>query len=271
MGSGPFENWEEITPSPSESVSETQGSGVTRRLLVPWSSRLTAAASLTAGLYPHFPHTRIKSMRIDPWNERPLGIGGLDPILSTITYAGQQALITVEYGPDFTQKIWPFTKPGFRVGTELRYQIQSAGEFLNVSPSATQWEDDPDTAVLETNETVIRLSTEVINLQWDFVDAVPKVSLDALKGRVNVDTFLDASPETLLFAGYSIDETFKADPLNIHTNRVSVQILRREFVDAGQTFGWNHDYREDPAGYVRMVLKDGTPRYKLAPFLGMFA
>jgi hypothetical protein len=110
-----------------------------------------------------------------------------------------------------------------------------------------------------------------IELQWDFVDDPPLDDLDDLMGTVNDSSFLGCEAETLLFENYSIQETFRASPIDPHTNRVTIQMRRRRIKVSTNVYGWNHDYREDPAGWAKVLfMSDNEPRYKLKSFTNIF-
>lgn len=273
-------SFEELAGSPVESFSESGGPTAVRRLLVPWDQRHVFASYLSNRLYPHFPDCRVVSMRCEPHlGQQSVPVGPtdiLDPAVDTNGYGNKKALLTVNYGPDFTSKLWPFNKPEFREGTELRLRVSGSGEFYQVPSSATKWDDDPETPVLETNETAIRISNSLIVVQWDYVDSVPIILLDGLTGSVNSNTFFGSPPETILFAEYNVDEIFKAQPEDSHTNRITC-VFERRAIDTGKgtpeapdIVGWNHGYREDPAGWVKLLLANGEPRYQSYNFTGMF-
>lgn len=273
-------SFKELAGSPVESFSESGGPTVVRRLLVPWGSRHTVAADMSNRLYPHFPDCRVVSMRLEPHlgqQSTPTGPQtDFDFAIETNEYEGKDALLTINYGPDFTSKLWPFNKPEFREGTELRLRVSGSGEFYQVPSSATKWDDDPETPVLETNETAIRISKSLIVVQWDYVDSVPIILLDGLTGSVNSTNFFGSPPETILFAEYNVDEIFKAQPEDSHTNRITC-VFERRAIDTGEgtpespdIVGWNHDYREDPAGWVKLLLANDEPRYQSYDFTGMF-
>ena len=279
-------SFRELPGSPEESFSESGGPTVVRRLLVPYNQRLARAAELSNVLYPHFPDCRVVAMTLSPFfgeQSVPSGPAVLNPGINSNEYFNkngtpQFALLTVNYGPDFTDKIWSIGKPDFREGTELRHQITGGGEFYELPSSATRWEDgqgdggeDEETpAVLESNETVLRISKNLITIQWDFVDEVPVARFEELTGKLNSTQFLSSPPETILFNEYNIEETFKAQPIDSHTNRVSCVFERRAIPTPGGIVGWNHDYREEPAGWVRLLLADGEPRYDTEDFSLMF-
>ena len=263
----------ELGGSPKESLNENSGSSAERRFLVPFNQRITFAESLVGTAYPNFPQSRIVAIDIQPWKEDLAVTKGtiVNAEDDTAGYGSQPALVVAKYGPDFTKKTWSMTKPSFRAGTELRYQIRGSAKFLTVPASGLKWEDDGDIPVPEDVNSVILIPMKSIRLQWDFVDSVPFGTLDGLLGKVNQDSFLDSEAETLLFEDYDVSETFRASATNPHTNRVTVQMTQRRVVSSGGVVGWNHDYRESPAGWAKMLLSDGNPRYKLATFGGMFA
>jgi hypothetical protein len=269
-------SFQEITGSPKESLNESSGSTAERKFLTAMSTRLAFAQELVGGGYPNFPQARVVAVDLQPWTEdiAPLESVIVDPKISTADYGTQPCLVTVKYGPDFTQKEWPtdFTKPDpIRDGTELRYQIRGSANFLTVPPSGLKWDDDDTIPVPEDVNSVILVAMSSFQFQWDFVDDPPIEKLEGLMGKVNEDEFLGSEAETILFETYEISETFRAAPLNPHTNRVIIQLSKRRIESESNIYGWNHDYREEPAGWAKLLLSDDQPRYKPEPFAGMFS
>lgn len=269
----------ELAGSPRESLSESSGSAAERRFLVDWSQRLVFAQAIvsTATAYPHFPQARVVAIEIQPFTEDMIAAGIItSPELASAGYGTQPALITVKYGPDFTKKAWPteFAKPSpIRSGTELRFQIRSNARFLLVPTAACKWEDDyaGDVPVPEDTNSAIIVPMRQIQLQWDFVDDPPINRFEAMQGYVNSLAFLGSPPETLLFESYEVSETFRAGASNPHTNRVTINLSHRKIWTGTEWVGWNHDYREEPSGWARLLLSDDEPRYKTTNFAGMFA
>lgn len=265
--------YDELAGSPRESLNESSGSSAERRFLVRMDQRLTFAEAISKTRYPHFPQSRVVAIDLQPWNEDLIVDGEiLDPEQVSADYGDQPCLVTVKYGPDFTKKLWPYSipKPQFRHGTELRYQVRGNAKFLLIPSSACRWEDDANVPVPEDANTAVKVSMKNIQIQWDFVDDPPINGFDATIGRTNSTLFLGAPAETLLMESYDVSETFRDSALNPHTNRVIVNFSQREIPTASGVYGWNHDYREYPAGWARLLLSDGEPRYKLADFSGIF-
>jgi hypothetical protein len=275
----------ELSGSPRESLNESSGSSAERRYLVPMNTRITFAQAQVGKGYPNFPQARVVAIDMQPWmgdDALPEGTS-VDPALATADYGDQPCLITVKYGPDFTQKAWPteFPKPAFLLGTELRFQIRGSVEALMIPTSGCKWEDDDsgsgstsgsggEIPVPEDTNSLILIPSRAIQIQWDFVNDPPITRLESMVGRLNSDTFLGSEDETLLFEGYDITETFRASAIAPHTNRVTVNLSQRRIDTGGGIVGWNHDYRESPAGWAKLLLSDGEPRYKSTAFAGMF-
>lgn len=271
----------ELAGSPRESLNESSGSSAERRFLVPMETRITFCQAMIGTAYSNFPQARVVSFDLQPWmGDDSLPEGTIvDAALQTADYTGQPCLITVKYGPDFTQKLWPtaFPKPAFLLGTELRFQIRGSVEALMIPTSGCKWEDDTvgsgggSIPVPEDTNSLILIPSRAIQIQWDFVNDPPITRLESMVGRVNSDVFLGSEEETLLVEGYDITETFRASAIAPHTNRVTVNINQRRIDTGSGIVGWNHDYREEPAGWAKLLLTDDEPRYKLTAFAGMFA
>lgn len=265
----------EVLGSPRESLNESSGSTAERQFIVPFSERLSFAQGIVGTRFSNFPQSRVVAITLQALTKDLVAKNPvLDPAFQSANYGNAPWVATVSYGPDYTQKPWPTSmqKPAVRPGTELRYQIKGTAKFLQVPVSAMKYEDDATVPLTEDANAVILIPLRSIQLQWDFVDDPPMDAFDLLLGKVNELSFLGAPPETLLFESYDVTETFRAAPVNPHTNRMTLQFTKREIQsgDDADSFGWNHDYRVDPAGWAKVLLSDDEPRYKLADFSGMF-
>lgn len=268
-------SYDELAGSPKEQLTESSGSTAQRQILVAWENRLAFAQNLVSSLYPTFPQCRVNSIAVQPWTEElaPNNAEMPDPTIMTADYAGKPALITLGYGPDFTQKDWPtdMPKPTVRLGTELRFKIGGSAQFLLIPGGGCKWQDN-NAILKDTENSRVLIAIKEIELQWDFVDNPPINLLDERLGTVNTAAFLGAPPETLLFENYCIDESFRADPFNPHTNRIVLNFRMRKIVVGNNVFGWNHDYRESPAGWAKVLFKsDNQPRYALKAMASMLA
>ena len=280
-------SYDELAGSPREQLNERYGSIAERKFLIPFTDRLTFAQAIVGTGYPNFPQARVTAVDIQPWNDKLIPSGTVvDPSLQTAGYGTQPCLVTVRYGPDFTQKTWPtdFPKPTtIRAGTELRYRIGGSAVYQVLPDDAVDWQgtggegsgsgDVPYNFLYDHPATRVLIPIREIELQWDFVDDPPITDLDALMGTVNDDTFLGSPAETLLFENYYVEDSFRAAPVNPHTNRVIVNLRQRKIRSEtpAQFFGWNHEYHAEENAWDRIVLSNGNERYLPVDFSNMFA
>lgn len=288
--------YEELSGSPTEGVGEGMGPTAQRMFATPWANRFALAATLTGAgafplAYPGLAHCRITSISIKPLSNSLISSGAIgDPTqLPAYLTTGNKpaALLTVTYGPAFDGKAWPssITKPSLRAGTTLRLRVRGSGQFLTIPGRVAHWEDDPPEPASPSDpegggevqhpvppdlDGRILIPLTDYNLQWDFVDNPPVDRLRGLVGTVNQDSFLGAPPETLLFDNYDIDDSFRCSITNPHTNRVTVQLRERRITDGTNIHGWNHDFRENPPGWQKILLADDEPRYQPKVFANIF-
>lgn len=269
-------SFDEASGSPKEELSESSGNKATRQFLIPWENRLAFAQAMVGTGYPNFPQSRVISCGLQPWQGEDMPPSGtvVDPSVQTAGYPGRLALLTFAYGPDFTKKTWPTDMPkpaNIRFGTELRFRVSGSAQFLVLPFGGCKWADN-SADLTENDNSRILIPIREIELQWDFVDNPPLNALDDLMGSVNSGSFMGCEAETLLFENYSVEETFRASPINPHTNRVTIQMRRRRIVVGSNVYGWNHDYRENPSGWAKVLFKsDNAPRYALKSFTNTFA
>lgn len=276
-------SYDELAGSPRESLNEHYGSIAERKFLIPFTDRLTFAQAIVGTAYPNFPQARVTSVDLQPWHDELIPSGTIvDPALQSAGYGTQPCLVTVKYGPDFTQKTWPsdFPKPTtIRSGTELRYRIGGSVLYQVLPDGALAWESAGTdsgsgyTDFVDSPATRMLIPVREIELQWDFVDDPPIETLDAFMGTVNSTTFIGSPAETLLFENYFIEDSFRAAPVNPHTNRVIVNLRQRKINGAspGEFYGWNHEYRADIDAWDRVFLSNGNARYQGVSMNNMFA
>ncbi len=225
---------------------------------------------------------------------------------------------------------WPvrYKKPWHPPGTSLSLKIRGSGQFILVSPASfhpgTKGLCQPGFPTIAQNPAVqssiivpvteYHLSCDRMTLKqvnhalltdfgghdWD--DRSGTVNADGFKIDGDVITkhfFLGAPPETLLFDGYEIDETYVPHPTDPHRYRMTAILKQRCLVDKhGDALkdckdpdlfvGWNHDFVVlDKHGgkwlYINLLHHqncqdssstnpddDCKPRYHLQKFCNMF-
>lgn len=267
----------ELVGSGSSSHEIGSGNACTRIFLTPWADRFTVAESLLGAGHPHIPFTYVKSIKIDPFPDEAAAEGGdIDPKTGHIVYTW--AKLTLDYATDFSQQSWPIPQPSIRSGTSLAIQaIESTAEFMRVPARATRWDDntngDPEGPIPEDDSPAgrILIMKGEITLLWDYVDNPPIANWNEKKGCINQTTFLACHPETLLFLGYEMRPSTKAQITSPWTWQLVPKFSYRAVRQGEQNFGWNHEYRND--GWHRVKMFNGaswTDRYTLTEFSTMF-
>lgn len=280
--------FEEMTNSPTEGCGEGSGNSAKRMFLVEWAQRFNFCAQLadfTEGAYPAMAHCRAAQFSIEPFlKELPPTGAVVSPNSDLVAYSqngGMTALVTVDYAPAFENKTWPtdVPKPYHDEGTSLRMRLRFSGQFLTIpgrmmkwatsdsSPSSPTPDDDKPTPPDMNSRILIPIME--FGVQWDFVDDPPIQKIEDLVGHLNETEFLGCPPETVLFEGGDLDDSFRANPTNPHCFRLNYTFRKRCIQDGAENRGWNHDYREDPMGWAR-VLMNGKNRYDLGNLADLF-
>lgn len=280
-------DYNELAGGPRESLGEDSGPGAERLFLIDHATRISAfiPALVSSSAFPGLGHCRAQSVTFEPFSGDLVPVGAVNTLgTDIVSYAGIVCLARVNYGPTFFSKTWPTDVPkpgGIRANTQLRLRIRGSGQFLTIPGRKMKWSTASSGSIggTEAASTVptppdmngrILIPTTEFHVQWDFVDDPPVDTLRTKIGHVFSAAFLGSPSECLLFENYEIDDSFKLNATNPHTHRVSCVFRERKIQAAGGPFGWNHDYREDPAGWTRVIM-DGKPRYPLADPANFFA
>lgn len=268
--------FEELTGSPKAQLTAHNGHSFTRVFRVAWENSNAFAELLFARSFPGYTTSYPQTVAIEPFlGEGDLAYGDIsDPADATAQYPW--AKVTATYGTTLWGAPWPseIPVPNHDTETILTLKTRISGQFLSVPARSTHYEDttpgDEDKPVPPEDQ-MNRILIPLIdyNVHWDWVADPPRNKLRDLLGKVNEATFMGCEPETLLFEGSDINESFRpaTDP---RCFSVDVVLKQRRIDDDGTIRGWNHEYREDPAGWQKIKLSDGTLRYPVATFDDMF-
>jgi len=258
--------FEELTGSPKMTLTAHNGHSMTRTFLVAWEDSATFATAVFAGGFPGYPTSYPQQVALEPFlGENDIASGQVvDPSLTTAQYRWAKA--TVSYATTQWGASWPADIP-----------VPSHDSVLAVPARATNWEDvtpgDEDKPVPPEDQ-MNRILIPLIdyNVNWDWVANPPRDKLRGFLGKTNSDTFMGCEAETLLCEGAHISPSFRpaTDP---RCYAVDVVLKQRRIVDpddADTVYGWNHEYREDPAGWTKIKLSDKSLRYSTVDFDDLF-
>lgn len=186
------------------------------------------------------------------------------------SYSQSFARATVEY-----RTINPRDRddgPQNELGTHLTYRMVAAAALEPLVPQGWQWSDNPSLPLSGTMVVSKLVPTTEHHLTWHQVVNPPWGAIRELQGTVNQLEFLGCPPGTVLFEGAEANKLYRAG-LEAGPSAFCWQIhylfRERNVKHAGQVFGWNHFYRDDPPGWVELT-NGAAGVYDLADFAPLF-
>lgn len=274
--------FQELAGSPEESAGKSGGQ-IRRQFVCAWADRLTVAALFTTtsplGLpmvAAGFPAYYVNQVTIRPYSAEfdPDSQTITDPSTTTNAYTGKIALIEVTYAPDYYAAAWTrygITQPSYRTGTTLKLKMRFSGQFLTIPGRCMIWDGaNPPPTPPDLNARILIPQIE-FHVEWDLVNPFTPATAMAAIGGVNNATFLDCPAETLLLEGVDVDDSLRVGLTNPFCVKANFVFKARLINVGGSTYGWNHEFRESPVGWTRVLMADGQPRYRLTSFSSLFA
>ncbi|MFH1923739.1 MAG: hypothetical protein ABIP48_28090 [Planctomycetota bacterium] len=157
-------------------------------------------------------------------------------------------------------------------GTHLTYRMRFAAEYQPIPARGWTWTDDPSIPAPDDLNLVKLIPVTEHHRTWHPVINPPWQEMHALQGKANAGEFLGCPEATLLFEGVEANKLYRAG-LETGPSEFCWQIhyvfRERSVKHGGQVYGWNHFYREKPAGWYEVT--NGTHRlYDLADFATLF-
>lgn len=272
--------FKELGGSPVEEYS-LAGFRAKRKFLIAWEHRdafaaevLGVATSFGSSTWVHYPDkpsvfaVRLRYEPFDPDNPDAKAIPSLTEGLNS--YSNSFAKATVEYetvnGQDRTDG------PTNEAGTQLTYRMCFAAEVEPLLPRGWQWEDDPSLLVPDDLSLAKRLPVTEHHLTWHQVVHPPWEAIQNLQGTVNAGVYLGCPAETLLFEGAEANKLYRAgleSEISAFCWQLHYVFRQRAIKHRGAVYGWNHAYRENPPGWVRLT-SGGAWLYDRTDFSPLF-
>ncbi len=258
----------ELGGSPVEQY-DTSGFSARREFLIAWEDRNAFAIEVlgeatrhgggASVAYPGYSMAAAIEVKFEPLDaEQPDSqeIGLLATGLNS--YNGSFAKAVVSYGT-----ISPRDRldgPENEVGTHLTYSMSHAVGDSSMRPGGWQWVDT-SVSLSTSYKLSKRIPATVHYLTWHNVTNPPWTAIHELQGTVNNAVFLGCPAATILFDGAEAEKTFRAgfaqdeSPLSW---KIKYIFRERSVKHSGAVYGWNHIYRESPAGWVEIT--NGTDK-----------
>ena len=269
----------ELGGSPQEQY-DANGFSARRELLVAWEDRDALAVEILGEAaqyggafwttYPGKPSVFAVSIHYEPvdsdqpdWQE----MAGLTEGLNS--YSGSFARAVIKY--ETINELDRDDGPENEEGTQISYRMHYSADEQEIGPAGWSWVDTSN-PVASDQPMAKRIPITEHHLTWYKVVNPPWETIHSLQGTVNDETFLGCPPGTLLFEGaeayklYAGDFASGASPF---CWEIKYMFRERSIKNDESVYGWNHFYRENPAGWVEAT--NGTAKmYDEADFNTLF-
>ncbi len=272
--------FKELGGSPTESYG-LDGFQAERRFLIAWEDRdafavdvlgvVTEYGGRTWASYPGKSSVFAVSLHYEPFDPN-----GLDPQAFTDlttdlnSYSNSLAKAVVKYR---TVNLRDRTDgPENEIGTYLTYRMSYATVEEPITPQGWVWVDQPTLPAPEDLALVKVVPVTEHELVWQQVVRPPWDTIRQLQGKLNSTEFLSCPAGTLLFVGAKANKLYRSGFDAGESDfcwEIAYLFREKAIKQGGQTYGWNHAYRDDPAGWAELT-NGSSLLYDTAEFLPLF-
>jgi hypothetical protein len=271
--------FQELGGSPIEHYG-LDGFRAQRQFLIAWDDRDAFATEVLGAALEHGGRTWANypgkssvfavQLRYEPFDPDAPDAQDLPELAEGLNrYAGSFAKATVDYRTVNLRD--RDDGPENEVGTHLTYRMSFASMEATITPRGWSWADNL-TPVPDDMELVKVIPVTEHRLTWHQVLNPPWDAIRQCQGKVNAAELLGCPAGTLLFEGAEANKLFRSG-FDAGASEFCWQIdylFREKAVkQAGQVYGWNHAYRDAPAGWACLTSAAG-PLYDAADFTPLF-
>ena len=269
----------ELAGSPIEWY-DSDGFHAKRTFITKWEDRdafaielLGEAAAHGGSLstcYPGKTHVFAATLRYEPFDPNYIDQKTLESLTDDVnSYSNSYAKATVEY--DTINSMDREDGPSNETGTHLTYKMLYSGEYLTIGSGGWSWSDTSTSIPSDQALTKWVPMTEHL-LTWQSVVNPPWTAIHNLQGTVNDSEFLSCPAGTVLFEGAEANKLYSAgfeEGASPFCWQIKYMFRERSIKSNGSTYGWNHAYRETPAGWAE-VTNGSTKLYDSADLMTLF-
>ena len=253
---------QEIGGSPKEQY-DRGGFSAERAFLVPWERRqefieaVFNASSPKTLIYPGQSQTVAVRLKLEPLDPDAIELNSVQDIATDLPgYGGSFLKATIDYESiaDNDRDDLPDTPSG----SWLTYRMEIGAVEEMIPLADWTWSDQLGPALPNDYNGVKRIPYTEHHVTWNQVAGPPWSAIARLQGTVNDAAFLGCAPGTLLFDGavgyklYKKGDTISETPSSF-TWQIRFVFRERSIKSGGQVYGWNHFYRQSPAGWVELT------------------
>jgi len=244
----------EMENSPRWSLDRSSGVSGEREFRVAWANATDFVVAMTNSYFPGFSAAQASHFDVKPFVPKPdektlsnflTDINTHEWARVTIQYASQTDNGTREEQPD---------------GTFISYRQGTSVQYQTVPSRSLVW-DDNDEIVSPEAYPVMPISETDHVITWSEVDSPPWAFISSAKGKVNASPYdipvigLSVAAEQLLFE--SAETNAKIDAEGNAKWELTYTLKERKPTNYGASdVGWNHQFRDDPAGWVKVKDKE---------------
>lgn len=256
--------FKELGGSPREQYG-LDGFSARREFLVAWEDRDAFAAEIMgtatehAGrVSAHYPGktsvfaVKLRYEPLDPDNPDTQSLVDLTEGLNSYSSSFAKAVVDYKTINSRDREDGPDPEPG----THLTYQMLFAAEYVPIPSRGWTWSDDTSIPAPDDLNLVKVVPVTEHHLTWHQVANPPWQGIHALQGKVNSGEFLGCPEATLLFEGAEAHKLYRAGfdtgPSDFCW-QIHYVFRERSLKHGGQVYGWNHFYREKPAGWIELT------------------
>ncbi|MBN2021191.1 MAG: hypothetical protein JW809_00210 [Pirellulales bacterium] len=269
----------ELGGSPIEQY-DSNGFSARREFLIAWEDRdafaveiLGEAAPQGGSTWIHYPGkenvfaVRVRYLPVDPDQPDIQDLASLTEGLNSYTHAWARAIVEYKTVNDRDRTDGPENESG----THLSYRMLYSSEYAPIGAGGWQWNDTSNP--LPDDQTLAKwIPMTEHHLTWHQVINPPWETIRDLQGTVNASAFLGCAAGTLLFEGADANKLFRAgfeEGVAPFCWQIRYLFRERAIKFGGATHGWNHAYRENPAGWV-LINNGSHALYDTANFSSLF-
>jgi len=269
----------ELGGSPREQY-DTNGFRAWREFLIAWEDRDAFAVEILGEAaqhggsywttYPGKPSVFAVSIRYEPVDAAQPDQKELFSLTEGLnSYSSSFARAIVKY--ETINELDRDDGPENEAGTQISYRMKFSAEYQPIGPGGWSWVDTSDP--LPDDQPLAKwVPMTEHHLTWYKVVNPPWATIHALQGTVNDGEFLGCPAGTLLFEGAEANKLYAGDFASGASPfcwEIKYLFRERAIKHGGSVFGWNHLYREEPAGWVEATA-GAAKMYDEADFNTLF-
>lgn len=287
--------FQEIDDSPHFHAGPRGEMGATRKFKILWSDVEAFLTEMLFGgiwglpaQFPTFPGLRVSDVAIVPFIETPQG--GTLTNHQTQNSLHDDALVTVTYAPGENNTTGNGNKE-LPSGTWAEYDIQFAGEFVEVEGQNLKYDSDNERLPADVHPVVHVPQIDHV-IRWHRVYAPPWEHIANLEGKINSNewkvpaTGMHMAAETLLFVpggarqSYDIQSNRPTWSLEYRFRQKSPKYMGttagsrggvKATAGSGETvYGWNHILRKNGTWDTPVNATTGDKMYQADDFAPLF-